>query len=222
VRCPRICIRGNPRPLPPLSLYRPLSTTDIHTQTHAHSRTTDGRLRGGTSWVGCLCALDLPPVLITKLRAIKVCAVCFSTTLSCAWPSFDFPIPYALAPLCPPRGEVLPLYPLILCLLPAVDMDSATTTSVETTGAAPASLRRSDPAQPASARSGNGTAIDPKLRIRKYRHVAAIHSAVKPSTLSHDAPSTPSFLGFRNLMVIVLGSSASPVAARSIGVLTSV
>lgn len=39
---------------------------------------------------------------------------------------------------------------------------------------------------------------------RKYRHVAAIHSQTQPSCLSHDNPASPSFLGFRNLMVIVL------------------
>jgi len=39
---------------------------------------------------------------------------------------------------------------------------------------------------------------------RKYRHVAAVHSESKPSCLSHDTTETPSFLGFRNLMVIVL------------------
>ena len=41
-------------------------------------------------------------------------------------------------------------------------------------------------------------------RPRKYRHVEAVHHKVTPSTLSHDAPVAPSFLGFRNLMVIVL------------------
>jgi diacylglycerol O-acyltransferase-1 len=40
---------------------------------------------------------------------------------------------------------------------------------------------------------------------QKYRHVQAIHSQSKPSCLSHDTTETPSFLGFRNLMVIVLG-----------------
>lgn len=39
----------------------------------------------------------------------------------------------------------------------------------------------------------------------KYRHVQAVHSQSKPSCLSHDTTETPSFLGFRNLMVIVLG-----------------
>ncbi|EPE03457.1 mboat family protein [Ophiostoma piceae UAMH 11346] len=39
---------------------------------------------------------------------------------------------------------------------------------------------------------------------RKYRHVAAIHSQTQPSCLSHDNAASPSFLGFRNLMVIVL------------------
>ncbi|XWW92721.1 hypothetical protein V2A60_000647 [Cordyceps javanica] len=38
----------------------------------------------------------------------------------------------------------------------------------------------------------------------KYRHVEATHSLVRPSCLSHDSNASPSFLGFRNLMVIVL------------------
>ncbi|KAL1843397.1 hypothetical protein VTJ49DRAFT_1747 [Mycothermus thermophilus] len=38
----------------------------------------------------------------------------------------------------------------------------------------------------------------------KYRHVQAVHSRSKPSCLSHDTTESPSFLGFRNLMVIVL------------------
>lgn len=44
-----------------------------------------------------------------------------------------------------------------------------------------------------------------KLRIHhKYRHVAAIHSRPKTSCLSRDSEISPSFVGFRNLMVIVL------------------
>lgn len=39
----------------------------------------------------------------------------------------------------------------------------------------------------------------------KYRHVAAYHSTVRASSLSPDSETTPSFVGFRNLMVIVLG-----------------
>jgi diacylglycerol O-acyltransferase-1 len=40
---------------------------------------------------------------------------------------------------------------------------------------------------------------------RKYRHVAAVHSKVRPSCLSQDSDAPTSFIGFRNLMVIVLG-----------------
>ncbi len=40
---------------------------------------------------------------------------------------------------------------------------------------------------------------------KKYRHVAAVHSKPRTSCLSHDSQVSPSFLGFRNLMVIVLG-----------------
>ena len=43
---------------------------------------------------------------------------------------------------------------------------------------------------------------------KKYRHVAAVHSVVRPSCLSHDSDAAPSFIGFRNLMVIVLGEFA--------------
>ncbi|KIX96353.1 uncharacterized protein Z520_08131 [Fonsecaea multimorphosa CBS 102226] len=43
----------------------------------------------------------------------------------------------------------------------------------------------------------------PKIRS-KYRHVAALHSKVRPSCLSHEAKETPSFIGFRNLMVLTI------------------
>ncbi|PMD18194.1 hypothetical protein NA56DRAFT_680723 [Hyaloscypha hepaticicola] len=42
------------------------------------------------------------------------------------------------------------------------------------------------------------------LMKKKYRHVAAVHSKPRTSCLSHDSQVSPSFLGFRNLMVIVL------------------
>jgi diacylglycerol O-acyltransferase-1 len=49
-----------------------------------------------------------------------------------------------------------------------------------------------------------------RVRIkRKYRHVAAVHSVAQTSCLSHDAEAIPSFVGFRNLMVIVLGMYAN-------------
>ncbi|KAI5821019.1 MBOAT, membrane-bound O-acyltransferase family-domain-containing protein [Pyronema omphalodes] len=38
----------------------------------------------------------------------------------------------------------------------------------------------------------------------KYKHIFAIHAKARPSTLSHDSIATPSFIGFRNLMVLVL------------------
>ena len=48
--------------------------------------------------------------------------------------------------------------------------------------------------------------IRPRMK-RKYRHVAAVHSMPRTSCLSHDSEVAPSFLGFRNLMVIVLSMS---------------
>ena len=45
----------------------------------------------------------------------------------------------------------------------------------------------------------------PKKKVRsKYRHVAALHSNTRPSCLSHESKETPSFLGFRNLMVLTI------------------
>lgn len=52
--------------------------------------------------------------------------------------------------------------------------------------------------------AGEDTKKLKKALLRKYRHTVAIHSQVRPSTLSHDATQTPSFIGFRNLGLIVL------------------
>ncbi|KAI1115988.1 diacylglycerol O-acyltransferase [Nemania sp. NC0429] len=84
-------------------------------------------------------------------------------------------------------------------------MDSATTTSVETPAAA--FLRRKEetetpPEKPNAVSTPNEDRQ--KTFLRKYRHVAAVHSRARPSTLSHDTQASPSFVGFRNLMVIVL------------------
>lgn len=49
-------------------------------------------------------------------------------------------------------------------------------------------------------------------RRSKYRHVEAYHSKLRHSSLSRDSGTTTSFLGFRNLMVIVLGRIASELA----------
>jgi diacylglycerol O-acyltransferase 1 len=45
---------------------------------------------------------------------------------------------------------------------------------------------------------------DPRRPKKRYRHVAAFHSKSQPSCLSHETTVPPSFLGFRNLMVLVL------------------
>jgi diacylglycerol O-acyltransferase-1 len=60
--------------------------------------------------------------------------------------------------------------------------------------------------------NGHGlSSLTPLQQIRprrKYRHIAAVHSKPRTSCLSHDSEIAPSFLGFRNLMVIVLSTSA--------------
>jgi hypothetical protein len=42
------------------------------------------------------------------------------------------------------------------------------------------------------------------IRDTKYRHVFATHSVTRTSCLSQDAETSPSFVGFRNLMILVL------------------
>jgi len=48
-----------------------------------------------------------------------------------------------------------------------------------------------------------------RTRDTKYRHVFATHSLTRTSCLSHDADKTPSFVGFRNLMILVLSKHSS-------------
>jgi diacylglycerol O-acyltransferase-1 len=91
-------------------------------------------------------------------------------------------------------------------------MNSATTTSTETSnGSASASAsasvsKRNGHDVTRTNGNGNGTATTgpPKKPGQKYRHVAAVHKNTRPSCLSHDSDAAPSFIGFRNLMVIVL------------------
>jgi diacylglycerol O-acyltransferase 1 len=82
------------------------------------------------------------------------------------------------------------------------------TATVTATEAPDAITRRTGHSQA----NGSHTTLKPAItRTRgaqkKYRHVAAVHSRPRTSCLSHDSPTTPSFIGFRNLMVIVLSES---------------
>lgn len=108
-------------------------------------------------------------------------------------------------------------------------MNSATATSIETSNGSASVSRRSghDVTQnePNNRTNGNGngtaTAKTPKKPGQKYRHVAAVHKQTRPSCLSHDSDAAPSFIGFRNLMVIVLGMRASTplIMMLSVGLL---
>lgn len=61
----------------------------------------------------------------------------------------------------------------------------------------------------------NGTVEKPRpVKFRsKYKHVEALHKTERPSILSHDSKDVPSFLGFRNLMVLTI-SQSSPDPGR--------
>lgn len=92
------------------------------------------------------------------------------------------------------------------------NMDQASSTATLSNPAC--NLVHRGSARPASQTSGSSSYQTPvkntaelkkaQTRSTKYRHVAAVHSESRPSTLSHDASATPSFIGFRNLGLIVL------------------
>lgn len=66
---------------------------------------------------------------------------------------------------------------------------------------------RSDGQTAEAAEKSNGHQVQSKTRKpkRKYNHLFAIHSKSKASCLSsQDATETPSYVGFRNLMVLML------------------
>lgn len=92
-------------------------------------------------------------------------------------------------------------------------MNSATATGIETSnGSAAHSVSQRNGHDITKRESQNhqkeeATTKQPSKPNQKYRHVAAVHSKKRSSCLSHDSDEAPSFLGFRNLMVIVLGMS---------------
>jgi diacylglycerol O-acyltransferase-1 len=89
-----------------------------------------------------------------------------------------------------------------------MSQDTATATATESPAQAPSKRPR-----PSHVNLNAALALQPLEPIRtrtkkKYRHIAAVHSKPRTSCLSHDSEVAPSFLGFRNLMVIVLSMSA--------------
>jgi diacylglycerol O-acyltransferase 1 len=94
-------------------------------------------------------------------------------------------------------------------------MDTATVTATESPAEAP--VKRSGLSH-VNHLNGLNQRLQPLEPVRtrmkkKYRHVAAVHSKPRTSCLSHDSEVAPSFLGFRNLMVIVLSMSAKRVTS---------
>lgn len=87
-------------------------------------------------------------------------------------------------------------------------MSLGTATGVETSNGSVSNRNGPEPADP---QPQNGTTSSRRHSSlnKKYRHVAAVHLQTRPSCLSHDSDAAPSFLGFRNLMVIVLGRLSS-------------
>jgi diacylglycerol O-acyltransferase 1 len=86
----------------------------------------------------------------------------------------------------------------------ATSTSTLTNTSIATAfdmSSASSSLHRRKPSEHKANGNGNTTQ---RPKDTKYRHVFATHAQQRTSCLSHDAESSPSFVGFRNLMVLVL------------------
>jgi diacylglycerol O-acyltransferase 1 len=88
----------------------------------------------------------------------------------------------------------------------ADSIHAAVTTAIDTAGTSAArtngTLRKlATEAPPSHTQPSEQQAQKPK---QKYRHVAALHSKSQPSCLSRDAAVSPNFLGFRNLLVLVV------------------
>ncbi|RMZ81622.1 hypothetical protein DV737_g2441, partial [Chaetothyriales sp. CBS 132003] len=60
------------------------------------------------------------------------------------------------------------------------------------------------PSAPIKDAATPGPAAKKRSVRSKYRHVFAFHAKSRPSCLSHESPEAPSFLGFRNLMVLTV------------------
>ena len=55
-----------------------------------------------------------------------------------------------------------------------------------------------------ASKHANGSAQRKRSKDSKYRHVFATHAETRISCLSHESEDMPSFVGFRNLMILVL------------------
>lgn len=96
------------------------------------------------------------------------------------------------------REEAIASMATIARTLSPPDIASHDATSAQTNGHAVPS----NPSHTNNATAGSNS----RTASSKYRHITAIHSRAQTSCLSRDAEETPSFLGFRNLMVIVLSA----------------
>jgi diacylglycerol O-acyltransferase-1 len=85
--------------------------------------------------------------------------------------------------------------------------DTSVATAIDRSPKAP--VHRGRPSEQTSEHRSNGTTQRMRTRDTKYRHVFATHSLQRTSCLSQDAESSPSFKGFRNLMVLVLREHSS-------------
>lgn len=90
-------------------------------------------------------------------------------------------------------------------------MSTILTTATTTSGAAAelgqAIFRGERSASIANDTSSPTPALKSLSLERKYSHAAAAHSALRTSCLSAGAEKTPSFVGFRNLMILMLSES---------------
>jgi diacylglycerol O-acyltransferase-1 len=98
--------------------------------------------------------------------------------------------------------------------------EAALSTSLEVPALEKKLSGRAEDKSPSPPRHTSVEAPKPKKR-GKYRHIAAYHSKLRTSCLSRDSTVNPSFIGFRNLMVIVLSEPRPPQMEQTGATLTS-
>src|ERR1700760_1389526 len=83
-------------------------------------------------------------------------------------------------------------------------IDTALSTSTKLPEPLPIQVNNGSPINEKTSKTNGFSVSSPKRVIRKYNHVFPIHREEKPSPLSQDAKTTPSFFGFKNLVALML------------------
>lgn len=150
------------------------------------------------SWSACISIKSLHSTLLSTERCLVTCAIPVTPSSTSALLSSCH--------LTNQSDQVVRMVTSVYSLVTSVDSgaNGYNKSNVVSKDIAALSTQTST-----SSNSGSqSTSKPPKFRS-KYRHVEALHKTSRPSVLSHDSEQAPSFLGFRNLMVLTISKSPS-------------